>query len=142
MVDRIVVLVCAWALAATAAFAQSPNTSTIVVLVTDPSGAVVRDANVSVANAQTGAVREALSGNDGAVTFPALSLTGLYTVAVSKTGFSREERAGITLRAGEVATLRVKLTLGSEKAEVTVYGTNQGVRADAQIGQRLDSTTI
>src|SRR5262249_29292340 len=34
------------------------------------------------------------------------------------------------------------LLVGSEKAEVTVYGTNQGVRGDAQIGKRLDSETI
>ena len=40
------------------------------------------------------------------------------------------------------ATLRVKLLLGSEKAEVTVYGTTEGVRADPQIGRRLDSGQI
>src|SRR5262249_36342969 len=34
------------------------------------------------------------------------------------------------------------LLVGSEKAEVTVYGTNQGVRGDAQIGRRLDTATI
>ena len=43
---------------------------------------------------------------------------------------------------GETATLRVKLLVGSEKSEVTVYGTTAGVRADAQIGRRLDSPTI
>ena len=124
------------------ALAQSPNTSTIVVLVADQSGAVVKDANVSVTNNQTGAVREAVSGNDGSATVPALSLTGTYTVAVSKQGFGVEERNDVTLRAGETATLRVKLLVGSEKAEVTVYGTAAGVRADAQIGRRLDSPQI
>ena len=124
------------------ALAQSPNTSTIVVLVSDQSGAVVNGANVSVTNNQTGAVREALSGSDGSATVPALSLTGTYTVAVSKQGFGNEERQGVTLRAGETATLRVKLLVGSEKTEVTVYGTAEGVRADSQIGRRLDSATI
>ena len=122
--------------------AQSPNTSTIVVLVTDQSGAVVTDAKVSVTNNQTGAVREAISGSDGSATVPALSLTGTYTVGVSKQGFGSEERNDVTLRAGETATLRVKLLVGSEKAEVTVYGTAAGVRADAQIGRRLDSPQI
>ena len=124
------------------ALAQSPNTSTIVVLVTDQSGAVVTDAKVSVTNNQTGAVREAISGSDGSATVPALSLTGTYTVGVSKQGFGSEERNDVTLRAGETATLRVKLLVGSEKAEVTVYGTAAGVRADAQIGRRLDSPQI
>src|SRR5262245_16863819 len=102
---------------------QSPNTSTIVVLVTDPSGAAVADATVLVTNDRTGAMREVASGADGGATFPALSLTGTYTVAVSKPGFGREERKDVALRAGETATLRVKLLVGSEKAEVTVYGT-------------------
>jgi len=123
-------------------FAQSPNTSTIVVLVTDQSGAVVQDASVSVTNNQTGALRGAVSGSDGSATVPALSLTGTYTVGVSKQGFGSEERRDVTLRAGETATLKVKLLVGSEKAEVTVYGTAEGVRADSQIGRRLDSATI
>jgi hypothetical protein len=57
-------------------FAQSPNTSTVVVFVVDQSGAAVKDAKVSVTNDQTAASREASSGVDGTATFPALSLTG------------------------------------------------------------------
>ena len=124
------------------AHAQSPNTATIVVLATDQSGLVVKDATVSVTNNKTGAVREAVSGGDGSATIPALSLTGTYTVNVSKQGFGSEERKDITLRAGETATLKVKLLVGSETTEVTVYGTAEGVRADAQIGRRLDTATI
>jgi outer membrane receptor protein involved in Fe transport len=127
---------------ATKAFAQSPNTSTIVVLVDDQTGAMVKDARVLVTNNQTGAVREVMSGGDGRATIPALSLTGTYTVSVSKPGFGSEERSDVTLRAGETATLKVKLLLGTEKTEVTVYGTAEGVRADPQIGRRLDSATI
>src|SRR5258707_218004 len=86
------------------ASAQSPNTSTIVVVVTDQSGAVVTDAKVSVINTQTAAVREAVAGNEGSATFPALSLTGAYNVVVSKQGFGSEERSDVMLRAGETAT--------------------------------------
>ena len=125
-----------------AAIAQSTNTSTIVVLVTDQSGGVIKDAKVSMTNSETGAVRETVSGTDGSATVPALPLTGAYTVAVSKEGFGSEERKDVTLRAGETATLKVKLLVGSQRAEVTVYGTNQGVRADSQIGRRLDAPTI
>src|SRR4029078_1688667 len=75
-------------------------------------------------------------------TVPALSLTGTYTVGVSKVGFGDEELKDITLRSGETATLTVKLMAGSEKAEITVYGTAEGVRADSQIGRRLDGPQI
>ena len=122
--------------------AQSPNTATIIVAVVDQTGAVVQDAKVSVINTATGALREAVSGSDGSATIPALSLTGNYTVSVSKNGFGTEERKDITLRSGETATLRVTLLVGSEKAEVTIFGTAEGVRASPQIGLPLDSPQI
>ena len=122
--------------------AQSPNTASMILVLTDETGAAVKDGKISVTNTATGAVREASSGSDGSASFPALPLTGTYTVAVSKTGFSNEERKDITLRSGETATLKVKLLIGSQRAEVIVYGTAEGVRADAQIGRRLDSSQI
>ena len=125
-----------------AVFAQSPNTASMIVVVVDQNGAVVKDAKVSLVNAATGAVREAVSGSDGSSTFSALALTGTYTVSVSREGFGNEELKDITLRSGETATLKVTLSIGTSKAEVTVYGTTEGVRADPQIGRRLDSQQI
>jgi len=119
--------------------AQSPNTSSLTVVIADQSGATVNDAKVAVANAATGAARESLSAIDGSATFAALSLTGSYTVKVSKVGFSDEQAAGIVLRSGETAVVKVKLNVGSTAAEVTVYGTAEGVRADPQIGVALQS---
>src|SRR5258706_13787527 len=123
-------LIAALALIAAPAAAQSPNTATMIVVVVDQAGAVVKDAKVSVVNTATGAVREAVSGSEGSATLPALSLTGTYTVGVSRAGFGNEELKDITLRSGETATLKVKLMVGSERAVVTVYGTAEGVRAD------------
>ena len=122
--------------------AQSPNTATMIVVVVDQTGAVVKEAKVSVVNTATGAVREAVSGSDGSVTISALPLTGTYTLAVSREGFGSEERKDITLRSGETATLKVTLLVGSEKAEVTVFGTTEGVRANPQIGLPVDSKQI
>src|SRR5437763_6601803 len=122
--------------------AQSPNTATMIVVVEDQTGALLREAKVSVVNTATGNVREAVSGSDGSATIPALQLTGTYTVNVSKEGFGTEERKEITLRSGETATLKVKLVVGSQSADVTIYGTAEGVRADPQIGRRLDSQQI
>jgi carboxypeptidase family protein len=124
------------------AAAQSPNTATLIVVVVDQTGAVVKDAKVSVVNTATGAMREALSGSDGSATISGLSLTGTYTVSVSKEGFGNEERRDIALRSGETATLKVPLLVGSEKAEVTVFGTTEGVRANPQIGLPVDSKQI
>ncbi len=134
-------LLCALLLALPLA-AQSPNNGGLIVHVVDQSGAVVKDANVSVVNSATGAVREALTGSDGSVTMPALSLTGNYVVKVSKEGFGTEERKDIDLRAGETAAVKVTLLVGTEQAGVTVYGTAAGVRADAQIGRSIDAKQL
>jgi Carboxypeptidase regulatory-like domain len=122
--------------------AQSPNTATMIVVVVDQNDAVVKDAKVSVLNNATGARREAVSGNDGSATIPALSLTGTYMVVVSREGFGDQELNNIALRSGETATLNVKLIVGSQTMEVTVFGTTEGVRADPQIGHRLDGRQI
>ncbi len=131
-----------FALIAAPLAAQSPNTASMIVTVVDQTGAVVKDAKVSVVNTATGAVRESVSGSEGSATIAALSLTGTYKVEVSKEGFGTEGLKDIVLRSGETATLNVKLLAGSQKAEVTVYGTTEGVRADPEIGRRLDSPQI
>ena len=129
-------------LLAQAGFAQSPNTAAMVVVVTDQNGAAVPGAKISVVNNATGDAREAVSGGEGSATFAALPLTGTYTAGVSKEGFGNEELKEITLRSGETATVKVKLSVGAQSAEVTVYGTTEGVRTDPQIGLRLDSPQI
>src|SRR5689334_8562950 len=129
-------------LVAATALAQSPNTASMIVLVADQAGAVVKDAKVSVVNTATGDSREAVTGADGAATFSGLSLTGTYKVTVAREGFGNEERSGLTLRSGETATIKVTLQAGSQSAEVTVYGTAEGVRSDPQIGLPLVSQQI
>jgi Carboxypeptidase regulatory-like domain/TonB dependent receptor len=122
--------------------AQSPNTATLIVDVVDPTGAAVSGARVAAVNSATGGVREVLSDSAGTGTLPALSVTGSYSVTVSKEGFRSEERKDIALRAGEIATLKVKLALGAAAAEMAVFGTVEGVRADPQIGRRIDTKQI
>jgi hypothetical protein len=136
-----VILICLLTLAATA-IAQSPNTATLIVTVADQTGAVVKDARVSVVNTATGNTRETISGTDGTTTFSGLSLTGNYKVTVAREGFGTEERDNLTLRSGETATVKVTLLAGSQTAEVTVFGTAEGVRADPQIGLALSTVQI
>jgi hypothetical protein len=137
-----VILLALFAMIVVPVGAQSPNTATIIVVVVDQTDAVVKDAKVSVMNTATGAVREAVSGNEGAATIAALSLTGEYKISVAMTGFNTEEVNGLTLRASETATVKIKLVASGGKNEATVYGTTEGVRADPQIGRRLDSPQI
>ena len=114
----------------------------MIVVVVDQTGAVVKDAKVTVVNTATGASRDVMSEAGGLATFPALSVTGMYGVSVAKPGFTSEDVKDLTLRAGETATIRVKLVATGGKSEVTVYGTSDGVRETPQIGRQLDSQTV
>jgi hypothetical protein len=127
---------------ASIALAQTPNTGSIVVVVVDQNGAVVADARVLVVNSATSIARDAVTGSDGSATIPALSLTGTYTVTVSKSGFGNEERKDITLRSGETATLKVALAVGASTAVVNIIGTTEGVHANSQIGLPLKTEQI
>jgi Carboxypeptidase regulatory-like domain/TonB dependent receptor len=122
--------------------AQSPNTATMIVTVVDQNGAVVKGASVSVTNTATGGVREAVSGDEGSATIAALPLTGEYKVSVAMTGFSADDATGLTLRAGETASVKIKLVASGGRSEVTVYGTAEGVRSTPQIGLPLESKQI
>jgi hypothetical protein len=124
------------------AFAQTPNTATIVVVVVDQTGAIVSDARVTLVNSATGATRDVVTGANGSAAITAVPLTGTYTINVTRTGFTADAVTGLTLRAGEAATVKVRLVASGGETGVTVYGTTRGVRADAQIGQRMDSAAI
>lgn len=139
---RILLILSGVLLAAWPAVSQSPNNAGIVVVVSDPSGARVPGAAVTVTNTSTGAVRQATTGPDGSATLTALPLTGEYRVAVAMPGFTARDVTGLALRDGEKAAVRIKLEVAGSQNEVTVYGTAEGVRADAQIGLRLDADRI
>src|ERR1051325_7690376 len=78
-------LFCALAFALTAA-AQS-NKGTITGTITDPNGAVVKDAKVTATNVATGESREGTTNDEGTYTIPALD-PGAYKVERTAQGFS------------------------------------------------------
>jgi hypothetical protein len=122
--------------------AQTPNTATLLVTVVDQNDATVTGAKVSANNLANGTVREAVSGLDGSALIAALSINGAYNVTVSKQGFVTAAVNEISLRAGETAGVRVKLVVSGVAAEVTVYGTTQGVADSPELGTRLDSARV
>ncbi|HLG98766.1 MAG TPA: carboxypeptidase-like regulatory domain-containing protein [Bryobacteraceae bacterium] len=100
--------------------AVSPLWAQIVTLhgtVTDPSGAVVPGAKVTV-TAADGASKAATTDKNGAYTFSGLQ-AGTYTVRASARDFSQPEPAAIALKAG-IQTLHLQLTLAAVQEQVTV----------------------
>src|SRR5437879_9625314 len=99
-------------------FAQLP-TGTVLVVVKDPSGAVVPGASITLTNTDTALTRTGASTEDGTYRFPALSV-GHYRLEVMKEGFSALSRTGITLEVGQEATIDLILEVGSTGKTVTV----------------------
>src|SRR5579862_4199182 len=97
---------------------------TIVGTVTDPSGALVGSAKVTVTEAGTGATREAVTNTAGGFVIPGLRPTN-YTLTIESQGFNKYTQSGITLTADQSATVNVALTVGQATQVVTVEAAAQ-----------------
>src|SRR5205085_4685396 len=131
-------------LGVSALMAQTLDTAAVRGQVTDPQGAAINDAAVTLANQLTGLKREARTDSDGRYHFAGLPLTGRYTLTVTSQGFRTVERKDLDLRADEAATINVALDVSSEiNNYIEIYGTTEGVRSDSpQTGTRLDLQKI
>lgn len=110
--------------------------------VTDPSGAEVANAIVTVTSTDTGAVTRVKTTGDGFYTAPAL-LPGGYRISVSAPGFQAFDRTGVQLHTQENATVNVKLQIGSTSSVVTVTAAAPLIdTADASTGQVLTTDQV
>lgn len=104
------------------AFAQS-GSGAVRGLVTDPSGATVPGATVSVKGAK-GVVKVATTREDGKYIIGGLP-PGNYTVRVSAKGFRGYEKTDLAIADAQLQTLDIPLEVGMEKQEVTVADTSK-----------------
>jgi hypothetical protein len=95
-------------------FAQG-STGSINGTVTDPTGAAVPGASVTLKNADTGTEQPAVTNNDGRYVFATVQ-PGKYTISISKAGFSTTNEQEFQLSVNQTATQDFKLQLGSTKS--------------------------
>jgi hypothetical protein len=97
--------------------AQAP-VGTISGTVTDPSGAVVPDAPITIRNKATGFERKTKAENDGTYSAPALP-AGQYEIQVRVSGF-RTLLQEVTVATGTITTANLQLEVGQTTEVVTV----------------------
>jgi hypothetical protein len=102
-------------------FAQLTTTSSLSGTVTDPQGAAVPKAQITVVNPANGQRYTALTGERGEWTVPSLP-TGVYETTVTAPGFKTAKSNDIKLDPGVPATLNVTLELGAVAETVEVRG--------------------
>jgi len=100
--------------------AQGVNTATLAGAVVDPSGAALKGAKVTVANAATGATRTTVSDDSGRYNLVGLP-PGRYKLTVDGgVNFEVYENASLTLTVGENATFDTQLVLKGQQQSITV----------------------
>jgi hypothetical protein len=87
--------------------------------ISDPSGAVVANAEISATDTGTGVVRNTVSSGAGEFSFADLPLS-TYTIKVASPGFQTTDVAGVQVLAGKVHTLPVKLAAVSQTISVEI----------------------
>jgi outer membrane receptor protein involved in Fe transport len=95
------------------------STATMFGTVTDPEGAAIPSAKVTITQTDTGFVRAVVTNGDGSYRADFLPI-GPYHVTVEATGFKKLDREGITLTVTEEAHLDLALTLGGTEQTVEV----------------------
>ena len=103
---------CAW---------PQTEAATVFGTVTDPSGALVAGAQVTILNQSTGLKRDSFTASTGQYSIAGLPV-GNYTVRVQKEGFQTQVRKGITLASASSLAMNFSLAVGTDPQEVTVSG--------------------
>src|SRR3974390_2581920 len=140
----ICLLILALGLCAGVVQGQMAGTGVIVGTVTDPSGAAVPGASVTVTDLSTNSTRSATTNDAGRYNFPNLP-PGKYDVAINKGGFRQTKMSEQVVEVGQQRTLDVRLELGSgtEVVEVKAANANTELQTlNSTIGNTVDSTTL
>ncbi|HWR34590.1 MAG TPA: carboxypeptidase regulatory-like domain-containing protein [Clostridia bacterium] len=97
-------------------------------LVTDPSGAVIAQAVVSVTGS-AGQVSSAVTGRDGIYEIKGL-IPGNYTLTVQAKGFAPYEQPGVVISANQTLALNVPLAIAVQDQQVVVQAEATNVDVD------------
>lgn len=111
-------------------------------IVTDPSGAAIPDAKVTITQPETGASRSTLANSAGAYSFPAV-IPGTYNLTVTARGFQTYVQSGLELQVSLPASSNVTMKVGSVSQTVEVSGHTPLLNTtDASMGNTMGTKSI
>jgi hypothetical protein len=130
------------ALLPSALFSQSASTGTVAGTVTDPSGAAIAAATVTLTDKATNSPRSGSTNENGRYTFVDIP-AGTYDVSVSKPGFRISRLSGQTVNVGSALTLNVTLEIGSVAESVEVTASNAELQTlNATVGNTISGAAL
>ncbi len=125
-----------------AARAQSTY-GTIVGAVTDPTGAIIMDGNVTVTNTETNISKTVVTHGDGNYEATHL-LPGTYRVKAETAGFKTARREGVVIESRATVRVDFQLEVGATTSEIQVVAATPVIEsetaqiADARTARQLD----
>jgi hypothetical protein len=139
--SMLLVLVASSLWIATPGWSQA-TTGSIVGTVTDPTHAVLPEAQITVTNSSTGVASSTTSDASGHYEFLSLP-AGTYTETVAHSGFDKTTLSGLSLSLYQQLTQNIVLKIGSEAQNVTVEATPTLVdTTNASLGTVVGQTQI
>jgi hypothetical protein len=122
--------------------AQAPGTGAIAGLTTDPSGAAVANARVTILDEDSRTTRTSQTGAEGAFRSALLS-PGSYSLTVEAPGFDRQLLSSIKVQAGETTFVEIRLKLGTPSTTIEVSESVEMVDTQSStLGRTTDAQTI
>jgi hypothetical protein len=129
-------------LVACAVSAWGQSTASLSGTVTDPSGAVVPGAQVTVHSADTGLDRVVKTDSAGLYVVPEL-VPGDYSIAVTASGFSGYKLEKVTVLVDQPVTANVRLAISTAGETVQVNSAATEIESQTiTVGQVIDNTAV
>src|SRR4051794_9790665 len=122
-------------------WAQSTATGTVVGTISDQSGAVVANAQVSLADKTTGNTRTATTNNAGNYLFVDVN-PGRYDLTINKQGFA-STKTSTEVKVGLTTTINMALQVGGSNTIVEVQAAGNDLQMmNSTVGNDLNSATL
>src|SRR2546425_841870 len=114
----------------------------IVGNVTDPSGAPVPGAAVTIINRETGQSRQTVANDAGSYSFPTVA-SGAYDLKILKEGFTSVTRGDVVVTINNITRVDIALQLGAVTESVVVQAQAAALQTDrAEVRSEVTSKTL
>jgi hypothetical protein len=110
--------------------------------ISDPAGAPIPNAQISLSNEATSAVRTTLSSDSGDYTFPSVP-PGVYTIKVERTSFKTTSTPHVEVQVQQSVRLDFSLEIGQVNQSVEVSTTAEMLQSeDTSLGTVIDNKGV
>ena len=122
--------------------AAAQSTGSLQGTITDSSGAVLPNANLTIRDVDTGATRTVKSDSQGNYSVPALP-PGHYEIEAAAAGFASAKTTGVVVNVGTTITSNVQLSVSGTQQTVNVTAAAPVIdQTGISVGQVVDQETV